>query len=62
MLRIIRNIIKGEASELPRLGRWSLKYEESELWRVVRSANEDNCGCCEREKEVEEEYYKVFVM
>ena len=62
MLRIIRNIIKGEASELPRLGRRSLKYEESELWRVVRSANEDNCGCCEREKEVEEEYYKVFVM
>ncbi len=48
--------------EVPRLGRWSLKYEESELWRVVRSANEDNCGCCEREKEVEEEYYKVFVM
>ena len=62
MLRIIRNIIKGEASELPRLGRWSLKYEESELWRVVRSANEDKSVCSEREKEVEEEYYKVFVM
>jgi hypothetical protein len=60
MLRIIRNIIKGEASELPRLGRRSLKYEEREL--VERSANEDKSVCSEREKEVEEEYYKVFVM
>lgn len=60
MLRIIRNIIKGEASELPRIGRRSLKYEEREL--VERSANEDKSVCSEREKEVEEEYYKVFVM
>jgi hypothetical protein len=60
MLRIIRNIIKGEALEVPRIGRRSLKYEEREL--VERSANEDKSVCSEREKEVEEEYYKVFVM
>jgi len=29
---------------------------------VERSANEDKSVCSEREKEVEEEYYKVFVM
>jgi hypothetical protein len=46
--------------EVPRIGRRSLKYEEREL--VERSANEDKSVCSEREKEVEEEYYKVFVM
>ena len=30
----------------PALGRWSLKYDEQVLQRVIDMANEDHCGCC----------------
>jgi len=64
MKELIRRIMLGIREEGTRikLGRRSLKNEERELWRVVKSANEENCGCCEMEKEIEEEYYKIFVM
>jgi len=64
MKELIRRLMLGIMEEGTRikLGRWSLKYEERELWRVVKNANEDNCGCCEKEKEIEEDYYKIFML
>lgn len=41
------------------LGRWSLKYDEKTINRIVHLANEDNCGCCEVKKK-DEEYYRPF--
>ena len=41
------------------LGRWSLKYDEKILNRVIFLANEDHCGCCEVKKD--DEYYIPFV-
>lgn len=43
------------------LGRWSLKYDEKILNRIVYFANEDHCGCCEVKKNNEDEYYLPFV-
>jgi len=43
------------------LGRWSLKYSEEALQRVVYLANEDHCGCCEVKPNKEDEYYVPFV-
>ena len=42
------------------LGRWSLKYDEKTVSRVVHQANEDHCGCCYEKKE--EDYYRPFCL
>lgn len=33
--------------DVPKLGRWSIQYENHVIYRKIDQANEDHCGCCE---------------
>jgi len=59
-MRSIVKILIGTTNNV-RLGRWSLKYDENVIQRVVSLANEDHCGCCEIKQSKEDEYYVPFV-
>lgn len=40
-----------------REGRCKLKYEEQLINRCVLWANEDNCGCCEIDENLDDDFY-----
>ncbi len=50
-----------DSKNIIHLGRWSLKYDEHTLQRIVHLANEDHCGCCEVKMSKDDEYYAPFV-
>ncbi len=54
----IRRIFGGNLPNIT-LGRWSLKYDEKVINRIVHQANEDHCGCCQMT--LDEEYYLPFI-
>jgi hypothetical protein len=43
---MLRRLLAKSHEARPVLGRWSLKYDEHQVNRVVHYANEDHCGCC----------------
>ena len=41
------------------LGRWHINYDEDKLHTIVKLANEDNCGICIENKDIEEKITKL---
>ena len=51
----------------PKLGRWTIQYDEKIIKRKVDQANEDHCGCCVNEFEEDDyqeyqEYLRPYCM
>ena len=61
-MKIINNFLNIFKNNPIYLGRWSLKYDERIVNRIVYLANEDHCGCCEIKYEKNDEYYYPFVL
>lgn len=53
--RVSYHLTESSPDGFPKLGRWSIQYDERLIHRKIDQANEDHCGCCVNEfKKVEQ--------
>ena len=47
--RVSYDLTKSSPDGFPKLGRWSIQYDNNIIHRKIDQANEDHCGCCVNE-------------
>lgn len=55
---IITKIVKNNNKIM--LGRWRIDYNEEKLERIVKLANEDNCGVCQNIENTKYDYIYIL--